>query len=88
MKSSRVDWSSVVADLARHLAAASATEQMQQILLDAERDLSRLDAPPDFWPRLRAAYRKQLSSGSKEAEGRGDELAACLERFCSLRDRP
>jgi hypothetical protein len=57
MKSSGPDWTSVTADLARHLAAASVLEQVQRILGDAERDLSRLDAPRDFWQRVRQAYR-------------------------------
>jgi hypothetical protein len=50
------DWHAIIADLARHLAAASGLEHVERILSDVDRDLARLRPPPDFWTKLRNTY--------------------------------
>jgi hypothetical protein len=50
------DWDAIVADLARHLVAASSIEQIERIVFDVDRDLARVGPPPDFWTKLRNTY--------------------------------
>ena len=56
MAPSGPDWDAIIADLARHLAAASGLEHIERILSDVDRDLARLHPPPDFWTKLRKIY--------------------------------
>jgi hypothetical protein len=56
-----LDWDLIIADLARHLAAASAVEQVERILGDAEKDLARLNPPREFWVRLRETHEKVVA---------------------------
>jgi hypothetical protein len=82
MKSSGLDWNGVITDLARHLASASAAEQVQLILGDAQRSLARLEAPPDFWPRVREAYKKVPRKRSADGAA-ADLVEPLLDLRCS-----
>ena len=56
MAPSGPDWDAIIADLARHFAAASGLEHAERILSDVDRDLARLRPPHDFWWRLGNTY--------------------------------
>jgi hypothetical protein len=62
MTSRGPDWDIVISNLARHLASAPNAEQVETILSDADRDLSHLRAPCDFWSRVRASYERTLGT--------------------------
>jgi hypothetical protein len=50
------DWDRIIKDLAQHLVSAPGQDQIRYILADAERDVTRLGRPPDFWNKLLVEY--------------------------------
>ena len=54
------DWNGVVRDLAQHLISAPSKEQVSYIIADADRDVTRLGCPPDFWSKLLDEYEALL----------------------------
>jgi hypothetical protein len=62
MTSRGPNWDIVIANLARHLASAIDAARAERILLDADRDLTHLRAPRDFWARLGAVYERGLET--------------------------
>jgi hypothetical protein len=55
------DWKRMVKDLAKHLMSAPNKEQVSYIIADAERDVTRLGCPADFWSRLLTEYEALLA---------------------------
>ena len=55
------DWNGMVRDLAQHLISAPSKEQVSYILDDADRDVTRLGCPPDFWSRVLGEYEALLT---------------------------
>jgi len=57
MAAGTFDWDRIIRDLAWHLVSAPSQDQIRHILADAERDVSRLGRPPDFWNKLLVEYK-------------------------------
>jgi len=51
-----LDWARIIKDLAQHLVSAPNQDQIRYIVADAERDVSRLGRPADFWNKLLVEY--------------------------------
>jgi hypothetical protein len=56
VRSSRIDWGPIIADLARHLGCAVTLEQAHRILSEAETNIALLKCPLEFWERLERQY--------------------------------
>jgi len=62
----RLDWNFISRNLATHLCVVLETSAIERVLEQAKADAIALDAPPDFWERVAAAYESQIRRAGRE----------------------
>lgn len=80
MASSQLNWTLIVADLARHLRTSVTPGETRAILDQAERDLALLEPPCDFWKRLELEILRIGRCAGDEAAPAGSPTKASVVR--------
>jgi hypothetical protein len=72
-----LDWNFIAGNLAAHLSMVDDRPTIERILQQAKGDAILMDAPPDFWSCVAAAYSRQALRPGRTQNA---HIIACLRR--------